>query len=111
MYSSQVAAGGADDTVLLAGLPSDDMARHQGTFGFYTTVLMREAEMESDPNDHISGIFSTANIMSGKMPAWKKDAFNGEFEAEVICTPVGGWRYAPASVTYQSPAIHRRRTV
>jgi pimeloyl-ACP methyl ester carboxylesterase len=111
--ASLKAAESADDTVLLTGLPADDGQRHGATFGLYNTLVLREAGLESAPNDHVSSVFSTTNLMSGNLPAWKKDAFDGMYEAEVSCQAVAGsaWRYEPVSLTYFSRVNSRRRTV
>ena len=103
----------ADDTILLTGLPADDMQKHSAVFGLFNTLVLRESGIESATTDRVSSVFSTSNLLSGNLPAWKKDAFDGTYEATLSCRPVAGsaWRYEPVTLTYLARANSHRRTV
>jgi pimeloyl-ACP methyl ester carboxylesterase len=102
----------ADDAILLTGLPDDGMERHLATFEAVTAMMQRDAGFIARGNDQVSGIFSVQNLLSGNLPAWRKDAYDPGWEAVVQCAPTGlGWpeEWGPLSMSYQNHRAHTMR--
>lgn len=100
-YSDASAYDSADDTVLITGLPSDPMSQHSGVFATFTDLLMAQAGQVASPADQVASLFSVNNILGGSMPTWRKDAYAGQFEAEMQVQPLAGsWLYEPVALSY-----------
>lgn len=91
------AARTADDTIrvqLAGNLP--DTRRHEAVFELFTTIARRAASAKAG---RVSRIFSVNRIAGSSHPDWKKDRYDGVYEAILYTTGRPG-SLAPAKLTY-----------
>jgi pimeloyl-ACP methyl ester carboxylesterase len=101
--SSLPASLSADDTVLMRNLPGTQIEQHVQSLYVFTTMMRRDAGLEPLGDDAISPQFSLSNLLSGKLPAWRKNAYSNGYEAQLSCgttTVNGPLQFAPRWMAY-----------
>jgi hypothetical protein len=104
------ASESAADTVILTGTIGSSVQKHVETAYFFTNMMRRDAGLDSSAGDNISPIFSLANLSTGNLPAWTKNAYHPNSEAILNATPLNpgnGFLLEPTSLTYVNRRGHR----
>jgi pimeloyl-ACP methyl ester carboxylesterase len=99
--SQLYAARTADDTVrvdLAGGM--NDTDRHVSMFELFTNIETRAATEGTTRAGKVSRLFSVNQIAAGTRPAWKRDAYDGAYEAVLSTTGTLGHNLAPTRLRY-----------
>lgn len=106
--ATDTASLSADDAVVLTGLSSNDMLRHQSVFTVVTTMWERDAGMLGSGGDHASGLFSVPSLFNGPPLPWRHGTYYAGFEALVACgTQPDSSDLGPLSLTYVNTRRHQ----
>ncbi len=100
----------AKDAVQITDLPGSSGVRHVETILAFRTMMIRDAGIESAPEDHISPLFSISNILTGQLPSWRKGSFKG-FNAKLAVGAVAGspYEFGPLELAYVDRSRHHVR--
>lgn len=86
--ASLAASLSAHATIQLTGLVGGEGEQHDESQTVVNLMLNRNAGFLSPGSENISRLFSSKNILGGKLPAWKNNGLAFGFEATLLCRAV-----------------------